>query len=359
MSLEKKRYKSTFIKAVVLPSLIFIIGVSIFSVVFPSMATTALDSAQNFIFTNLNWVYVLTVTVFIIFLVFLGLSKYGKIRLGADNEKPEYSFFSWISMLFAAGMGIGLMYFGVAEPMAHYTEPSLVELGLSQAQLAKDAQLYTFFHWGVHIWAIYGLVGLSLAYFAYRYKLPLSLRSCFYPLLKDRVNGKFGNIIDVFALCSTFFGLTTTLGFGVVQLSAGLKSLGVIPSSSFGYQIIIVAVVMLIAIISASTGLSKGVKNLSRLNIIIVVLLMLFILILGPTVYLLGSFSEGLGYYMNNFLDLTFKTYSFEPGRQAWYHGWTIVYWAWWISWAPYVGLFIAQISKGRFNDVFKKIIVA
>ena len=348
MTSETKTHKTTFVKAVVVPSLIFIIGVSVFSIVFPSMATTTLEAAQTYIFTNLNWVFVLTVTVFIVFLVFLGLSKYGKIRLGADNEKPEYSFFSWISMLFAAGMGIGLMYFGVAEPMAHYTEPSLVELGLSQSQLAKDAQLYTFFHWGIHIWAIYGLVGLSLAYFAYRYKLPLSLRSCFYPLLKDKVNGKFGNLIDVFALCSTFFGLTTTLGFGVVQLSAGLESLGVIPSASFGYQILIVAVVMLIAIISASTGLSKGVKNLSRLNIIIVVLLMAFVLFLGPTVYLLGSFSEGLGYYMNNFLDLTFKTYTFEPGRQAWYHSWTIVYWAWWISWAPYVGLFIAQISKGR-----------
>ncbi|SFL27632.1 choline/glycine/proline betaine transport protein [Porphyromonadaceae bacterium KH3CP3RA] len=336
----------TFNKGIVVPSFIFIVSVSLIASFFPNVSERLLENVKQFLFVNLNWLYVMAVTVFVLFLIFLIFSKYGKIRLGPNDSKPEYSFFSWVSMLFAAGMGIGLMYFSVSEPIAHYSDA--VFAGNSEVQRAKDAQLFTFFHWGIHAWAIYGVVGLSLAYFAYRYKLPLSLRSCFYPMLKDRINGRAGNLIDMFALCSTFFGITTSLGFGVMQLSAGLTHLGILPGSRFIYQIGIVVFIMLLSILSATSGVSRGVKRLSQINIVAAVILMLFVLLTGPTVYLLGTFSEGLGYYINEFFSLTFNTHAFEPGMQGWYFDWTVLYWAWWISWSPYVGLFIARISKGR-----------
>ncbi|MGJ1267839.1 BCCT family transporter [Sphingobacterium spiritivorum] len=338
--------KSTFVSGIVFPSLFFILGISLVSSIFPSSADYYLTMVKTFLFENLNWVYVLVVTIFVLFLLFLVFSKYGNVKLGSNDSKPEFSFFSWISMLFAAGMGIGLMYFSVAEPMSHYSDTNV--LGTEPIQRAKDAQLYTFFHWGIHAWAIYAVVGLSLAYFTYRYKLPLSLRSCFYPILKDKIQGRAGDVIDMFALCSTFFGITTTLGFGVVQLCAGLVNIGVIPEVNFMYQIIIVVVIMTISILSATSGVNKGVKFLSQLNIISAVLLMLFVLIFGPTTFLLGTFSEGLGYYINSFFSLTFNTHAYEPQHQQWFFNWTILYWAWWISWSPYVGLFIAKISKGR-----------
>lgn len=340
------KIKTTLSKGVVIPSLIFIIGICLLSAIYPKLTESLLNTVKNFIFINLNYVYIWSVTIFVIFLIYLIFSKYGNIRLGRNNSKPDYSFFSWISMLFAAGMGIGLMYFSVAEPMQHYSNE--VFAGNSIVQRAKDAQLYTFFHWGIHAWAIYCIVGLSLAYFTYRYRLPLSLRSCFYPLLKDKIKGKWGNTIDVFALCSTFFGITTTLGFGVVQINSGLEILGVLPTSSFIYQVLIVVVLVSISIISAISGVDKGVRILSNINIISVAMLLLFVLILGPTIYLIGSFTDGIGNYISNFFNLTFNTHVYEPELQPWFYDWTILYWAWWISWSPYVGLFIAKISKGR-----------
>lgn len=340
------KIKTTLSKGVVIPSLIFIIGICLLSAIYPKLTESLLNTVKNFIFINLNYVYIWSVTIFVIFLIYLIFSKYGNIRLGRNDSKPDYSFFSWISMLFAAGMGIGLMYFSVAEPMQHYSNE--VFAGNSVVQRAKDAQLYTFFHWGIHAWAIYCIVGLSLAYFTYRYRLPLSLRSCFYPLLKDKIKGKWGNAIDVFALCSTFFGITTTLGFGVVQINSGLETLGVLPTSSFLYQVLIVVVLVLLSIISAVSGVDKGVRILSNVNIISVAMLLLFVLILGPTIYLIGSFTDGIGNYISNFFNLTFNTHVYEPEMQPWFYDWTILYWAWWISWSPYVGLFIARISKGR-----------
>ena len=293
------RIRTTLSKGVVVPSLIFIVGICLLSAVYPSLTENLLSTVKNFIFVNLNYVYVWSVTIFVLFLVYLMFSKYGNIRLGRNDSKPTYSFFSWISMLFAAGMGIGLMYFSVAEPMQHYSNE--VFSGNTAVQRAKDAQLYTFFHWGIHAWAIYGVVGLSLAYFAYRYRLPLSLRSCFYPLLKDKIKGTWGNTIDVFALCSTFFGITTTLGFGVVQINSGLETLNILPGTSFIYQVLIVGVLVSLSIISAVSGVDKGVRILSNINIVSVVILLLFVLILGPTVYLIGSFTEGIGTYINEF----------------------------------------------------------
>jgi len=340
------KIRTTLSKGVVVPSLFFIIGICLLAAVFPDLTENLLNAIRDFIFVNLNYIYVWSVTIFVLFLLYLMFSKYGNIRLGTNDSKPDYAFFSWISMLFAAGMGIGLMYFSVAEPMQHYSD-ALFSAD-SAVQRAKNAQLYTFFHWGIHAWAIYGIVGLSLAYFAYRYRLPLSLRSCLYPLLKDNIKGKWGNVIDVFALCSTFFGITTTLGFGVVQINSGLETLGVVPGTSFIYQVMIVAVLVSISVISAVSGVDKGIRILSNINIVSVVVLLLFVLALGPTVYLIGSFTEGIGGYINNFFSLTFNTHIYEEEMLPWFYDWTILYWAWWISWSPYVGLFIAKISRGR-----------
>ncbi len=338
--------KTSIKRGIFLPSIIFIATVSLISVFFPDLAERILNVVQDFVFVNLNWIYVWAVTIFVIFLIYLLFSKYGKIRLGNNDSKPEYSFFSWISMLFAAGMGIGLMYFGVAEPMQHYSSEAFASNNYINRE--KNAQLYTFFHWGIHAWAIYGVIGLSLSYFAYRYRLPLSLRSGFYPLLKNKIHGKWGDAIDVFALCSTFFGITTTLGFGVVQVNSGLEILGIVPDTSFMYQVMIVSVLVSLSIFSAVSGVDKGIKILSNINIVSVICLLLFVLFAGPTVYLIGSFTEGLGNYINNFFSLTFNTHVYEQETLPWFYDWTILYWAWWISWSPYVGLFIAKISRGR-----------
>lgn len=259
------KLRTTLSTGVVVPSLIFILSISLLAAILPNYTENLLNTIKNFIFVNLNWFYVWSVTIFVLFLIYIMFSKYGNIRLGRNSSKPDYSFFSWISMLFAAGMGIGLMYFGVAEPLQHYSDE--VFKGNTAVQRAKEAQLFTFFHWGIHAWAIYGIVGLSLSYFAYRYRLPLSLRSCFYPLLKDKIKGKWGNVIDVFALCSTFFGITTTLGFGVMQVNSGLETLNIVSGTNFEYQVLIVAVLVSLSVISAVSGVDKGIKIL-RISIL-------------------------------------------------------------------------------------------
>ncbi len=346
MKLKKHGLRTSLDLSVTIPSLIFILGVCLFSAILPQATEAALTSIKEFVFVNLNWVYVWAITIFVLFLGFLTFSKYGNIKLGANDSKPAHSFFSWVAMLFAAGMGIGLMYFSVAEPMTHYTTEAFSETNYQLR--AKNAQLYTFFHYGIHAWAIYGLVGLCLAYFAFRYKLPLSLRSCLYPLLKDKMTGKWGTTIDVFALCSTFFGITTTLGFGVVQINSGLQKLGILPETSFTYQALLVSVLVSLSIISAISGVDKGIKLLSNINILAAIVLMLFVLSFGPTNYLIGAFTDGVGNYINNFFALTFDTHIYDEQALPWFYNWTILYWAWWISWAPFVGLFIAKISHGR-----------
>ena len=335
---------STFKRSVAYPSLFLLFVLSLLCALFPVWTDHMLLGIQSFIYQKFSWMYILLVSLFFIFLLILAFSKTGNTRLGADNSFPQYSFFSWISMLFAAGMGIGLMYFGVAEPMSHYVHPALPTI----ANPAKDAQLATFFHWGIHAWSIFALIGLILAYFSFRYRLPLSIRSGLYPILGDRINGLVGHVIDTFALVSTFFGIATSMGFGVVQLNAGLVHLGLVSESSFPLQCIIIVVVSSVAILSAVAGVSKGVKRLSEINLGLAILLMLFVLLLGPSTFLLSAFSEGIGYYIQRFASLTFNTFAFESDGRGWFTSWTVMYWAWWISWAPFVGLFIARISKGR-----------
>ena len=326
-------------------TLFFVVLLVAMILIAPEQTQTLLNAAKSGIFANFSWFYVLAFSVFLGFLVILSVSSLGNIKLGNDEEEPEFGFLSWLAMLFAAGMGVGLMFFGVAEPLTHYL--SDITTGTAEHK-QQEALLHTLFHWGIHAWAVYGTIALALAYFGFRYKLPLALRSCFYPLLKERINGKLGDLIDIMALLATLFGVITTLGFGASQLGAGLHQLGWISENSFSLQMVVIAVVMSLATFSAISGVGKGVKILSELNLTLAFCLLIFVLVAGPTLYLLSAFSDNIGTYLSNLVQLSFKTYVYEQEHTGWFSGWTILYWAWWCSWAPFVGLFIARISKGR-----------
>lgn len=337
--------RSSFNPFVIGATLLLVLLLLAATLILPEKTTALLNWAKAGVFANFSWFYILAFSIFLCFLFVLSVSSLGNIKLGANEEEPEFSFLSWLAMLFAAGMGVGLMFFGVAEPLTHYF--SSITTGSAEHK-QQEALLHTFFHWGIHAWAVYGVIALALAYFGFRYKLPLALRSCFYPLLKNRINGKIGDVIDIMALIATLFGIITTLGFGAAQLGAGLTELGVVQENSFGLQTIIIVVVMSIAVFSAISGVGKGVKLLSEINLGLALTLMLFILVAGPTLYLLTTFSDNIGIYLSNLVRLSFKTYAYETENTAWFTGWTVLYWAWWCSWAPFVGLFIARISRGR-----------
>ena len=346
MSLSKFMEKQTSFNPLVIgATLFFVVLLVAMILIAPEQTQTLLNAAKSGIFANFSWFYVLAFSVFLGFLVILSVSSLGNIKLGNDEEEPEFGFLSWLAMLFAAGMGVGLMFFGVAEPLTHYL--SDITTGSAEHK-QQEALLHTLFHWGIHAWAVYGTIALALAYFGFRYKLPLALRSCFYPLLKERINGKLGDLIDIMALLATLFGIITTLGFGASQLGAGLHQLGWISENSFSLQMVVIAVVMSLAIFSAISGVGKGVKILSELNLTLAFSLLIFVLVAGPTLYLLSAFSDNIGTYLSNLVQLSFKTYVYEQEHIDWFSGWTILYWAWWCSWAPFVGLFIARISKGR-----------
>ena len=346
MPLSKFMEKQTSFNPLVIgATLFFVVLLVAMILIAPEQTQTLLNAAKSGIFANFSWFYVLAFSVFLGFLVILSVSSLGNIKLGNDEEEPEFGFLSWLAMLFAAGMGVGLMFFGVAEPLTHYL--SDITAGTAEHK-QQEALLHTLFHWGIHAWAVYGTIALALAYFGFRYKLPLALRSCFYPLLKERINGKLGDLIDIMALLATLFGIITTLGFGASQLGAGLHQLGWISENSFSLQIIVIAVVMSLATFSAISGVGKGVKILSELNLTLAFCLLIFVLMAGPTLYLLSAFSDNIGTYLSNLVQLSFKTYVYEQEHTGWFSGWTILYWAWWCSWAPFVGLFIARISKGR-----------
>ncbi len=345
-SFQQLRAASTLKAPIFVPTVVFVAIVAIFCSAFPEQAQATLNVAKQSLFANFSWFYILAGSIFFLFLMFLCVSSLGSIRLGADTDEPEFSFMSWIAMLFAAGMGIGLMYFGVAEPILHYLKPT--EVGLDESARMKEAMMTTFYHWGIHAWAIYAVIALTLAYFGFRYKLPLTVRSGFYPLLKNRISGFWGHLIDVVALCSTIFGLTTTLGYGAMQVNAGLNNLGALNSSSFGVLVAIIIIAMTLAVISAISGVGKGVKILSETNLILAGLLLIFVIVAGPTLLLFSGLTENLGYYFSSLLEVSFRTFAYEPEKQGWLSQWTVVYWAWWASWAPFVGMFIAKISRGR-----------
>ncbi|AMR81276.1 BCCT family transporter [Cupriavidus nantongensis] len=341
------RPRTTLKPQVVVPALLAVGLLLVFCAAFPREADAMFSEAQAWVTSHFDWFYTITVTIFLLFLVLVAGSRFGDIRLGPDDARPEFSFVSWTAMLFAAGMGIGLMYFGVGEPMQHYLKPPTATGGTPQA--AREAMLMTFFHWGFHAWAVYGVMGLVLAYFGFRYNLPLTMRSGLYPVLHQRINGIAGHAVDAFALVGTIAGIATTLGYGVLQLGAGLQQVVGWDTGGAGFRVGLVAAVVALAGISAATGLDKGVRRLSELNLTLAFILLAFIIVEGPTVTLLRALSDNIGNYLSGVVGLSLRTYAYAPTRDAgWFGDWTILYWAWWISWSPFVGMFIARISRGR-----------
>ncbi|MFV0623591.1 BCCT family transporter [Sphingomonas sp. ac-8] len=309
----------------------------------PGTADSAFKAAQSWAIDTFGWFYIAAVAVFLVVVLALGFGPAGKLKLGPDDSEPDFPYVSWLAMLFAAGMGIGLMYFAVAEPIQHYISPPEAESGTILA--AREAMAITFHHYGVHAWAIYALVGISLAYFTYRKGMPLTLRSGLSPILGKRINGPLGDAIDVFAVCGTVFGVATSLGFGVSQMTAGLAYNYGLPDTTTA-KILVIAFVMGAATLSVLSGADRGIRRLSELNLTVAVLLMLFVLAVGPTLFLLRALVQNFGLYLDHFVMRTFTLYAYEP--RAWMADWTLFYWAWWIAWSPFVGMFIARISRGR-----------
>lgn len=291
----------------------------------------------------MSWFYVLTVTSILILSIYLAFSRYGKIKLGPEHAKPDYSFRAWLAMLFSAGMGIGLMFFGVSEPIMHYLSPPTAPE--QSVEAVRQAMKITFFHWGLHAWSIYAVVGLILAFFSYRHRLPLTFRSALFPLIGNKIYGWPGHAIDCFATIGTVFGVATSLGFGAAQVNSGMHFVFGIEESTAN-QLIIMASVTSVAAISVATGIDRGIKILSELNMLLAIALMLLIFILGPSVFLLQAYIQNIGSYLSSLIHDSFNLFAYEP--KEWIGGWTIFYWGWWLAWAPFVGLFIARISRGR-----------
>ncbi|WP_086079744.1 BCCT family transporter [Bordetella genomosp. 13] len=309
----------------------------------PQSAAQLFKHANDWIIGEAGWFYLLAVGFFVLFLIGLAISPYGRIKLGPDESVPDYSYGTWVAMLFSAGMGIGIVFYGVAEPITHFSKPP--DADPRSVDAMRDAMEITFFHWGVHAWAIYALLGMCLAYFGYRKNQPLSLRSALYPLIGERVHGPIGSLIDIFAVVGTLAGLATSLGLGVSQLNASMNYLFGLPQS-LDTQLLLILVVTLLATVTVATGLDNGIRRLSEFIIILSFLLMGTMLFLGPTGFLMQAIVENIGLYLNGFIARTFHVYAYNP--TPWVGEWTLFYWGWWISWSPFVGLFIARISRGR-----------
>jgi len=315
----------------------------IWGAVIPQNFGNAANAALEFTTSSFGWLYLMATFGFLIFAIYLAFSKYGKIVLGTEDDEPEYSNMSWFAMLFSAGMGIGLVFWGVSEPIFHYLTPPMGEGQTPEA--ASIALRYAFFHWGLHPWGVYAIIALSLAYFQYRKGYKGLISQTFYPLLGERVNGSIGKTIDVLAIIATVFGVATSLGLGTLQINGGLSYMFGISNTVF-VQIIIILIVTVLYLVSATTGLDKGIKILSNTNLVIAGGLLLFALILGPTSFIIDSFTSTLGGYLQNLVSMSLRLTPFT--QNPWIGSWTLFYWAWWIAWAPFVGLFIARVSKGR-----------
>ncbi|WP_282019100.1 BCCT family transporter [Salegentibacter mishustinae] len=321
----------------------FIILSIVLTLVFEKQAETVFSDIQNAVANNADWFFIMCVNIFLVFLIYLALGPFGKMKIGGLKAKPEFKTLSWFAMLFSAGMGIGLLFFSVGEPIMHFNTPPTAEAGTAAA--AKEAMNFTFLHWGFHAWGVYALVGLALSYFTYTRGLPLTIRSIFYPFLGDKIYGKIGDAIDIFAVLATLFGLATSLGFGVQQIASGLDHVFNVPSG-ITTQVILIAGITLVATISVVLGVDKGVKILSEWNMRVALVLLVLALILGPTIFIFRSFVENTGSYLFNFIEISSWSETFTGG--SWQNDWTVFYWGWWIGWSPFVGMFIARISKGR-----------
>ncbi|MGC5167269.1 BCCT family transporter [Luteimicrobium sp. DT211] len=334
-------------RRVFLPAAAVVLVFVVVTLAFPDAMTSAMATLQRDVSGAFGWYYILLVAVFVAFAVWMGVSRYGNIVLGRDGDEPDFSMPVWFAMLFATGMGIGLVYWGVAEPLSLYISPEPGVTG-SDATLAKASISLSYLHWGIHAWAIYVVVGLALAYSIHRKGRPVSIRWALEPLLGDRVRGRWGDVVDVVAIVGTVFGVATSLGFGVLQIGAGLEFTGIAHSTTT-LQMVLIAFITGIATLSVVSGVGKGIKWLSNANMAAAGFLMIVVLVLGPTLFLLQNFVESIGYYLSNFLRMTFDNTAFQgqEGRD-WQASWTTFYWGWWMSWAPFVGVFIARISKGR-----------
>ncbi|WP_432560162.1 BCCT family transporter [Granulicoccus sp. GXG6511] len=332
---------------VFLPAAILVGAFVLLAAIFPDGMQTAISAANTTVVNSIGWYYVVLVFAFVVFALFMGLSRFGEIKLGRDDDKPEFGLIPWFAMLFAAGMGIGLVFWGVAEPLNHFASPPPGVDGAPEA-LAQSAMTTTFLHWGLHAWSIYIIVGLGVAYAVHRRGRPVSIRWALEPLLGDRVKGIWGDVIDVVAIVGTLFGVATSLGFGVAQISAGLDYLGVAEDTP-GFQQILVVAITLVATISVATGIGNGIKWLSNFNLLLAAGLLITLLALGPTLFVAREVVQNVGAYLQNFLQLSFRTFPFRGNDGAeWLGAWTTYYWGWWISWSPFVGIFIARISRGR-----------
>ena len=341
---ERRKWNSAILVPVFFPAVAVIALLVIGTLASPELAGEVFSDVLAWITADFGWFYMLAVAIFLVFIVGVALSKWGRIKLGPDHAEPEYSFPAWFAMLFSAGYGIALLFFGVAEPVLHYSSPPV---GAAETvDSAKQAMQIAYFHWGFHIWAIYGLVGLVLAYFSFRHGLPLSMRSTLYPIIGEKIHGPAGHAVDTFAILGTMFGIATTLGLSVIQINAGLNYLW--PEIPVGttVQIIAIAVITVFAIMSVVAGLDKGIKRLSYVNMILVLFILLFVFFAGPTVHILETYLQNTGAYLNNIVERTFNLQAYS--RSDWIGNWTLFIFGWTIAWAPFVGLFIAKISRGR-----------
>ena len=328
------------------PASILIVVFIVTTLVVGKPMETVFQNIQEGISDYAGWFLTTSTNVFLVFCIVVGFSKLGAIRLGGRSAEPEFSRGAWFAMLFSAGMGIGIIFWGVAEPMYHYLSPPQPKA--TQAELLEQAMGFSYLHWGMHAWGIYALVGLALAFFTFSRKLPLTIRSVFYPLLKEKVYGWPGDVIDVLAVMATLFGLATSLGFGVQQVSSGLSYLLGWPDT-VTTQVLLILGITLVATVSVVLGIDKGVKTLSEVNIRIAAVFLIFMLAVGPTLFIFDSLTQNIGYYLQNFFQISFWTEAYAPDAKAgWQNSWTVFYWAWWISWSPFVGMFIARVSKGR-----------
>jgi len=317
----------------------------LWGVFFTDNLSAVASAALGFLIDAFGWVFILATFAFLVFVIFLAFSRYGRIKLGTDDDEPEFRTSSWVAMMFSVGMGIGLMFYGVAEPISHMSAPpnGLAKPGTEAA--AGLAMEYSYFHWALHPWAIYAVVGLSLAYFTFRKGKRNLISSAFYPILGNRVDGPAGKAIDTLAIFATLFGTATSLGLGALQINGGLNYLWDVPNST-AVAILVIAVMTALFILSAVSGVHRGIQWLSNVNMVLAVVLVLFLLVVGPTVFILNTFTESIGGYVSNLVPMSFRTAAFSDAD--WLASWTIFYWAWWISWTPFVGTFIARISKGR-----------
>ncbi|NWA63431.1 choline transporter [Pantoea sp. B9002] len=321
-----------------------ILTFSLVTIFYSELAASWLLTAVNWVTSTFGWYYMLAATLYIVFVIYMACSRYGAIKLGPEQSKPEFSLLSWSAMLFAAGIGIDLMFFSVAEPVTQYMQPP--EGAGQTMEAARQAMVWTLFHYGVTGWSMYALMGIALGYFSYRYNLPLTIRSALYPIFGKRINGPIGHTVDIAAVIGTIFGIATTLGIGVVQLNYGLNVLFDIPEG-FTAQAALIVLSVIIATISVTSGVDKGIRILSELNVALALGLILFVLFMGKTDFLLNALVLNVGDYVNRFMGMTLNTFAFDQPRE-WMNSWTLFFWAWWVAWSPFVGLFLARISRGR-----------